>query len=263
MPNLIPVIYPYKINSISAKLLAKELSTRLGKRVKRVRPDGNYRKVVRDNERVINFGSSIVPDWIDGIPYEVVNTPEYVNEATNKVLALSKFNATEVPTLSWTILKHQAEQWLIEGKTVVCRHLLRSSGGKGITLHNEGPLPDAPLYTQYKKKRKEFRVHVFGDNVIEVVEKRKRNGFNRSDAFALAIRNHTNGWVFCRENIQEPPELRSVAILAVKALGLDFGAVDILWNEKENKCYVLEVNTAPGIEGTTVKKYCDAIMEIL
>jgi D-alanine-D-alanine ligase-like ATP-grasp enzyme len=36
---------------------------------------------------------------------------------------------------------------------------------------------------------------------------------------------------------------------------LDFGAVDIIYNAKRNECYVLEVNTAPGLEGTTVEKY--------
>ena len=35
------------------------------------------------------------------------------------------------------------------------------------------------------------------------------------------------------------------------------------WNEKENKCYVLEINTAPGIEGTTCKKYTQSILESL
>ena len=39
---------------------------------------------------------------------------------------------------------------------------------------------------------------------------------------------------------------------------LDFGAVDLIWNEHENKCYVLEVNSAPGIEGTTLQQYVTA-----
>jgi len=49
-----------------------------------------------------------------------------------------------------------------------------------------------------------------------------------------------------------------VALAAVSALGLDFGAVDIIYNEHENQYYVLEVNTAPGLEGTTVEKYAEA-----
>ena len=42
------------------------------------------------------------------------------------------------------------------------------------------------------------------------------------------------------------------------AIDLQFGAVDIIWNEKENKCYVLEINTAPGLVGTTLTKYTEA-----
>jgi D-alanine-D-alanine ligase-like ATP-grasp enzyme len=38
---------------------------------------------------------------------------------------------------------------------------------------------------------------------------------------------------------------------------LDFGAVDVIWNEKEDKYYVLEVNTACGLEGTTLDKYVE------
>jgi len=58
-------------------------------------------------------------------------------------------------------------------------------------------------------------------------------------------------------------KVQDLALQACQALGLNSGAVDIIWNEKENKCYVLEVNTAPGIEGTTCKKYTNEIIESL
>jgi len=118
-------------------------------------------------------------------------------------------------------------------------------------------LPKAPLYVLYKKKRSEYRVHVFNGQVIDVSEKRKRRGIDRDDGY---IRNLANGWVFCRDGIVEPADLRDLAIRAVQALGLNFGACDIIWNERENKCYVLEVNTAPGLEGTTLQRYVDAII---
>ena len=73
------------------------------------------------------------------------------------------------------------------------------------------------------------------------------------------VRNLANGWVFCRDNVVEPDGLRDAAVSACAALGLDFGAVDIIWNERENKCYVLEVNTAPGLQGTTLENYANAI----
>jgi glutathione synthase/RimK-type ligase-like ATP-grasp enzyme len=39
------------------------------------------------------------------------------------------------------------------------------------------------------------------------------------------------------------------------ASGLDFGAVDVIWNERQQRAYVLEINSAPGLEGTTIDDY--------
>ena len=42
----------------------------------------------------------------------------------------------------------------------------------------------------------------------------------------------------------------------IKALKLDFGAVDII-RAKNGKLYVLEVNTAPGLEERKLQIYAD------
>jgi D-alanine-D-alanine ligase-like ATP-grasp enzyme len=47
------------------------------------------------------------------------------------------------------------------------------------------------------------------------------------------------------------------------ALGLDFGAADVLFNARRNQAYVLEVNTAPGLEGQTVNDYAEAFKEMI
>ena len=85
--------------------------------------------------------------------------------------------------------------------------------------------------------------------------KRKRNGA----LGGTGIRNHANGWVYARAEIAPPEELLSSAAKAVKLLGLDFGAVDIGHRVIDNKFFVFEVNTAPGLEGTTLDKYSKAI----
>lgn len=118
--------------------------------------------------------------------------------------------------------------------------------------------PPAPLYVEYIVKKKEFRVHVWNNEVIDVAEKRKRSGYTEErDAF---VRNTANGYVFCRTNVIEPTDLRPLALSAVSALGRSYGAVDVIYNEKQNKCFVLETNSRPGMEGTTVEKYSDAIL---
>lgn len=252
------VILPYKMASQSAKRLARELTTRLGLKVRRVRPDGNYRP--KGRSLVINYGLNQIPNWIRG---------SWLNKdtnVTNKLTAFGLFKEAGIPTPEWTKSKKIAQQWIDAKQIVVCRTLLNAHSGRGIVMASMEfpgkPLVQAPLYVLYKKKRKEFRVHVFNGNVIDVSEKRKRRGErDGNDENSGLVRNLANGWVFCRDGIIEPADLRNLASRAVQALGLNFGACDIIWNERENKCYVLEVNSAPGLEGTTLKRYTEAILE--
>jgi D-alanine-D-alanine ligase-like ATP-grasp enzyme len=58
--------------------------------------------------------------------------------------------------------------------------------------------------------------------------------------------------------VVEPAGLRELGVAAVAAVGLDFGAVDIIWNQTQDRCYVLEINTAPGLCNTTCQKYAEA-----
>jgi glutathione synthase/RimK-type ligase-like ATP-grasp enzyme len=55
--------------------------------------------------------------------------------------------------------------------------------------------------------------------------------------------------------------VKKESIKAVKALGLDFGAVDIatIKGTDGQECCIYEVNTACGMQGTTLEKYTQAI----
>ena len=72
------------------------------------------------------------------------------------------------------------------------------------------------------------------------------------------VRNYSNGWVFSanfeRSGDTWSDEVESEAIKAVKALNLDFGGVDVIWNRRQG-VFVLEVNTACGLEGDTLTCY--------
>ena len=251
------VILPYKIGSQSAKALAAKLTDRLGLKVRRVRHDGNYR--TRPRSLVINYGSGSVGSI--GSLGKWVNNPAHTNGAGNKLAAFQRFKAAGVVTPEWTTDRGEALGWVRDGACVVCRTVLNGHSGRGIVLANtEDKVAHCQLYVKYKKKRKEFRVHVFQGKAIDVSEKRRRRVEQREAVeFDGYVRNLANGWVFCRDNVVEPDGLRDAAVSACAALGLDFGAVDIIWNERENKCYVLEVNTAPGLQGTTLENYANAI----
>ena len=53
--------------------------------------------------------------------------------------------------------------------------------------------------------------------------------------------------------------IRELALAASKVTNSDFRGVDIGFNEKLNELFVIEVNSAPGIQGTNVDRYIEAI----
>jgi len=55
--------------------------------------------------------------------------------------------------------------------------------------------------------------------------------------------------------------LEEFSVGAVKALGLDYGAVDVVLGVN-GRFYVLEVNTAVGMEGTILKAYTNKFLEV-
>ena len=238
----------------------------LSYRVRRLfndRPNPTF--VVRPWTRLINWGNSSAP--VGTGPFtSVSNSFAAVSVASNK---LSTFRALEgkdgirIPV--FTTDRSVAAGWLRDGVGVVCRTKLSGHSGDGIVLclAPDQEIPAAPLYVQYVKKQKEFRIHVAFGEVIDVQEKRKRKELPPEFDTNYQVRNHQTGWVYCREDIQIPPGLCEMGTRTVQQLGLEFGAVDIIFNAKQNNLYVLEVNTAPGLEGSTVEKYATAFVKEL
>lgn len=196
----------------------------------------------------------------------VVNPFAAVKAASNKLITFQTLeNKDGIRIPEFTTDRTVAGGWLRDGVGVVVRHQLSGHSGAGIELLSDplGVVPAAPLYVQYIKKQDEYRVHVAFGEVIDVQAKRKRRDTPEDFSTNHQIRNHHTGWVYCRENVVEPEGLRSMATAAVHALGLDFGACDLIHNAKRNEVSVLEVNTAPGLEGTTVTKYAQAFVRNL
>jgi len=178
---------------------------------------------------------------------------------TNKLAQMERFQQNGVVTPDFTRDIDTARAWITDGSAVMCRTLLRGSEGRGIvTAENVDQLVPAPLYTKYFKKKKEFRVHVFNGTIIDIQEKRKRAGVEIENH---RVRNLANGYVFCRDEVVEPDGLRELAIQATNALGYTIGAVDIAWNEHYDRLVVFEVNSNPGLQGTTLDNYSNAIIE--
>jgi glutathione synthase/RimK-type ligase-like ATP-grasp enzyme len=247
-----------------------------GVRAMKVFPDRGYRP--RENHLIVNWGSGRTPGWLTN-PYlrHVLNLPHHVEVAGNKLLAFRKMQEAGVSIPEFTTDHNVANDW---GCTFFGRKKLRGHSGVGIIVfdpeypHGEGgmyPAPandnphtndNCPLYVKYIKKAAEYRVHVFNGEVIDIQQKRKRRDLD-NEHVNYQVRSHSNGWVFCRDNIDIPnPAVGRESIAAMAALGLDFGAVDVIWNSHYKAAYVLEVNTAPGLEGETINKYANKIREL-
>ena len=241
-------VYPYKKGSKSAKALAKSLGCKVLSRPKQSRKGP-----------VINWGAGLNQFKM----YYVIplNNPVNVLYSSNKLHSFILFQGNNIPHPDFTDDIEEAKKWIADGYTVVCRKLLRSHSGKGIVIAKTvNELVIAPLYVKYFPKSYEFRIHVFNGKVIDYVQKKKKDGLTEEEGYNKYIRSHKNGWIFCRENIIERDDIKTLAVNAVKALGLDFGAVDVVMTSR-GTAKVLEVNTAPALEGTTLKKYSEAIKE--
>lgn len=201
----------------------------------------------------INWGSSQVVTRPD---VRLLNPTASVALAANKLQSLRRMQEAGVSVPPFWERAEEVERG--DSTIILARTMLRASGGRGITVVRAGEnLPAAPLYTKYIRKEAEYRVHVGSGRVLAVQQKRMRNGAD-PDANARLIRNYDNGWIFAVDNVEfATDELRDdvtrQAINAVASLGLDFGAADVIVSRGRNqRAYVLEVNTAPGIESPTV-----------
>jgi hypothetical protein len=224
------VIVSENVKSHALKALARKLTERLGYHVYRVTPDRVGRRIA------VHFHTGI-----------------------DKCEQFDRFSKAAIASPVYTLDSSRVNE--LGSRRIVARKVTNGSQGVGITIFNAGdPVPAAPLYTAYIPKKKEFRVHVWNNKVIDVQEKRKRSG---EDVASTEVRNSDSGYVYCRNNVSESVVRDQLAVSAVQSLGRTQGAVDIIWQEKSDKYFVLEVNSRPGMEGTTLDKYADAILEQL
>lgn len=240
-------VVPYKQFSGGAKILAQKLG------VYRIPDPG----LLRGGHHAINWGRT---SWDVPVACKVYNKPKAVAVAVDKLLTYQALQKAGVLIPEFSTNIEDAHQWVIDGGVVLCRTLLQASEGRGIFVaQKQVDIQPAKVYTRYVRKKREYRVHVFQDKVIGSKRKIKRADTPVTDTF---IRSHANGYRFVIDAANPlPKSCHDAAIAAVKALGLDFGGVDIAWVEKGDRAYVLEINCAPGLTEMTADWYVEAIMK--
>jgi glutathione synthase/RimK-type ligase-like ATP-grasp enzyme len=244
-------VYPYKQGSRGAMALARALNGRV-----LLRKGSKYKR--REGDLIINWGAKDSP--FKGAL--VANQPDAIEVASNKLTAFEamKEGDVNIPTF-WTNKNDIPD----DAFPVMCRKTLTGQGGAGIVVaENRDQLVNAPLYTKYVKKKDEYRIHVLRHpngqfSFISKQRKAKRNGVEDAN---FKVRNLANGFVYVRDGVNPPEEVMAQSAAALQAVGLAFGAVDVIWNDHQKKAYVLEVNTAPGLEGQTVEDYAEAFRNL-
>lgn len=246
---MINKVYCYNRFSRSGKAIADALG------VRRLKHQGSKWRPRHDSV-VLNWGSTDLPQYL--IDTRIINNPGAVIHAADKLIAFCYLSEAGVPIPEFTTSRETAREWAQQG-VVVCRTLTRASSGRGIVLaHSPEEVVQAPLYTKYFKRKDEYRVHVINQEVVDVQRKMRKMDVP-DDQINWFVRNHCNGFVFGRGGVVAPDCVVDAARRAVAAIDLDFGAVDVGYNEHLNQAVVFEVNTAPNLEGTTLEKYIQAL----
>lgn len=251
-------LLPYKLGTESGKKLMDELG---GLTIHPTR--GSYRP--RYNHAIINWGNSSAAFgslFTDGSTSRAFNHPSAVAIAINKLACYDLWKLRNVNCPEWTGDLCVAQGWWSGSPYILRRTTPFGHGGAGITLLSRESDYTEPHCTQYGNvfytklypTSAEYRVHVTRHGIIDIVQKKRRRGIEVNKF----IRSHDNGWVFCHNDIIPPTDdVLEQSVQAVSVLDLDFGAVDVAVLHGSSKAIVFEVNTAPGLEGSTVLKYAN------
>ena len=235
-------ILAYKNYSKSAKALSRELG------IKRIKHSGST-FVGRPEDTVINWGWSKNYLPFRDLGCTILNDPINVSLSSNKLNFFNKLGQQDWLPEFWT----DPEEIPDEAFPIVCRTVLNGHSGAGIVIAaSRDSLVTAPLYVKYIKKKEEYRVHVGNHQVISVQQKKRKLDHENPN---WQVRNLANGFIYARSDVQPHSSVIECALDCVALLGLDFGAIDVVWNEHQQKAYVLEANTAPGLTGSTLTDY--------
>lgn len=242
------IVYTYKHNNNSARRIAEALGAEYHY------PESGYRYQVGDF--IINWGNG----HRMGVPQDarILNKYTSIFKSVNKETTFEYLQDYGVSIPKRTKLRDIAANWIDQGHIVFCRQELEGHNGAGIVVaRTKDQLVQAPLYTQYFETEHEYRVHVFKDDAIFVTEKGIASDAGPNpDPMVKSGNDWSMNWVDPRA---VPSSVKYEAILATKAVGLDFGAIDIGFHGADNETVVFETNTAPGGFGpVTLRKYVEA-----
>lgn len=187
----------------------------------------------------------------------VYNKGGQIALSSDKMAARQTLKEASVP-IPWT---YQLSEVIHQEVTfpLICRERKHQAGSNLIVAENYDDLfwairKGSDYFSVKYDKKKEFRVHVAHGKVLVLQEKVPL----QEEFRASTIWNHAGG-EFVFETVRWDDydiDVCKVAVIAVKELGLDFGAVDVLYNDEASyKAVVCEVNTSPSLADYSLGRY--------
>ena len=246
-----------KSTSSTGKNLANDLGVDCGSKIP-----------PRSSDIVICWGSRLKSETLNlGYLRQkiLINEPQAIKNNRDKVLSLKIMNEKKVSVPKFCYDNEVITK--LENGEIEFPLIARTrfhQGGSGFELclckrdirrarnHNV-----KDYYIQYIPNNKEYRVHIFDNKIIRVQIKK---GLKDCDN---CKRNHDNGWVFSTIPTESAPKnILQEALNSIDAMGMNFGAVDLILSDF-NKSFVLEINSAPGLEDDGLEIYSSAVKRYL
>lgn len=176
-----------------------------------------------------------------------VNKPGAIEIAKHKFDTLVKFRDFGLPIPNFSKNANDLNF------PVLGRKFYHSCGTDIVFIKNPDNIVPCDYYIEFLPISDEYRYHVVCRQIVSATAK------YGGDETAYC-RNLKTGWRFKEiKSYEAHPHLPAYAKWATRALGLDFGAVDLIVSN--NEPYLLEVNTAPGLIDRRAKLYAKRIKQ--
>ena len=239
-------------------------------------------EVYKKNLKKVNFNNVVE-----------CNTVEAVKKSASKRLMKKAFAEFDVKTAEW-FEKHPTLDHSFIGKggvtvhntdlpyPIVAKHIHGSRGEGNFKLNNPqeltdwlvGKTPSNYIFEKFYNFAREYRLHVTADRCFYTCRKMLKQGTPDDKKW---FRNDSNSvWILEENPLFDKPvnwgKVVEESIKALKAVGLDIGAIDVKIQSAKNEngntrpdpeFIILETNSAPSFGEITLEKYKVEIPKIL
>lgn len=264
------VFIPPARQSRSMAALKSAVNNRLESTAIALRSDPQQsRATQREGDVFVNWGGYRDVAARYNLATDAENTVGYLDgnawRATNKLGFFTLCQQHDIPSPEFTTDHAVARSWQANDGRVVVRQTLRGHSGQGIIIVNPGQtIPDAPLYTKYTPRTNEYRVHIVCGNIVDI-QRKVRVREVPDENVNWEVRNLAGGFAYGREDLQlDRRHLEQISVIIDKMkrnnMLSDFAAVDLIRSAQGGNMLALEVNSAPGLTGTTLERYTDALV---